>query len=351
MSKSPVGLPSSWVNQLARPRWQPRLSPPACEWLLGCWLGLLASAALAQQPTISQGEDFYSQGDYKQALNAFESALKANPSDALAQQGEVKSSAKLALTARAQGDYNGALTVLLHARSLVPHDGTLLLDLGVLEDEMQLYRDADLALAEALQIQPRDPQTLYAVARVKLDLQQLPAAESNMRAYLQTQPQDPTAHYGLGRVLQLAQRSQEAEAEFQRSIQLQPKQTESYFQLGQLALDQGRLEGAVRYFDQVIVANPRHGGALTGAGQARYRQKQFAPASDYLSRAVAAAPTYQPAHYYYGLTLLRLGHTEQSKRELQLASALSEEQNRREARPLELNGAIAPVQLEPARKP
>jgi tetratricopeptide (TPR) repeat protein len=329
MFRSPVVSPSNWRYESALPRWRPGLPPAAFGCMLACCLLLAASPASGQT---AKGEDLYRQGDYGQALNAFESVLKANPSDAQAQQGEVKSSAKLALAARAKGDYKGALSLLLHARSLVPHDGTLLLDLGILEDEMYLYRDADRVLAEALQIQPQDPQTIYAVARVKLDLQQLPAAESNMRAYLQAQPQDATAHYGLGRVLQLAQRSTEAE---------------SYFQLGQLALDQGRLDEAVRYFDQVIAANPRHGGALAGAGQARYRQKQFAPASDYLSRAVAAAPEYQPAHYYYGLTLLRLGHSEESKRELQLASKLSEEQSRREARPLELNGAIDPAHLAP----
>ena len=283
-----------------------------------------------------------SEGLYAQARDAFETALGSDPNDAEARKGEVQASIKLALAARSGHDMDGALADLLRAQKLVPQDPALLLDLGILEDEMELYRDADRALQAALSLRPGDLETIYAVGRIKLDLQQLDQAEKYMREYLQARPADASAHYGLGRILQMGQRSAEAEREFETSIQLRPQQTESYYQLGVIELDNGRFAQALSYFAKVLSGNPAHGGALTGAGQAEYRQKQYQLAASYLKQAVADAPDYQPAHYYYGLTLARLGQTEESRRELAVAGKLADEQNRKEAERQQLSGAAAP---------
>ena len=298
----------------------------------------------AQTQSVQTGRQLFSEGRYAQARDAFEMALGSDPTNAEARKGEVETSIKLALAARSGHDMDGALADLVRAQKLVPQDPSLLLDLGILEDEMELYRDADKALGAALNLQPGDLKTIYAVGRVKLDLQQLPLAEKYMREYLKARPEDASAHYGLGRILQMGQRSAEAGQEFERSIQLRPQQTESYYQLGVIELDSGRFGQALSYFNQVLAGNPTHGGALTGAGQAEYRQKQYDRATGYLKRAVAAAPDYQPAHYYYGLTLARLGQKEESGRELAIAAKLADEQNRKEAQHRQSSGAATPPQ-------
>lgn len=71
---------------------------------------------------------------------------------------------------------------------------------------------------------------------------------------------------------------------------------------------------------------PTHGGALTGLGMLAYHEKNYAEAAQSLSRAVAVSPDYQPAHYYYGLTLRRLGRQADAERELQLATELAARQ-------------------------
>ena len=277
-------------------------------------------------------------GHYPEARSAFEAILQVTPLDPEARSGEIKVSVKLALAARSLGHMNESLSDLLRARKFVPDDPALLFDLGVLEDQMHLYSGADETLTKLLGMgQQNQPQALYAMARVKMDLQQLAPAETDMRAYLKIDPEDASAHYGLGRILQLGQRTEEARTEFERSIELQPKQTEAYYQLGQIELDLGHYDQALTFFEKTLTANPIHGGALTGAGIAEFRKRQYDSAASYLRLAVQNAPSYQPAHYYYGLTLARLGHKEDSERELQIATKMADEQNEREAQRQRLN--------------
>jgi tetratricopeptide (TPR) repeat protein len=103
-------------------------------------------------------------------------------------------------------------------------------------------------------------------------------------------------------------------------------QTESYYQLGQLELDLQHDAQAAPFFQKVLARDPTHGGSLTGMGILTFRAKDYTQAEQYLARAEKAAPDYQPAHYYRGLALARLGQKEESQRELQLATELDRKQ-------------------------
>jgi len=285
-----------------------------------------SAAGAAQTPqAMSTGTALLQAGKVSEARDAFEAVLEADPSNKEAQDGEVSCSERLALEARGQGRMNDALTYLVRAQQFVPKNGHLLFDLGIQEDDMHLYQDADRSLTQAEQLNAGDPNVVYAVARVKMDLGQLPAAEDKMQAYLKLRPADASAHYGLARVYQLGLQFDKARAEFQRSIELQPVQTEAYYQLGDMALGQGNFADAISEFSKTLARDPKHGGALAGTGQAYFAQKQYVQAEEFLQRAIVAAPNYQKGHYYLGLTLARLGRKEDSERELSLATKLADE--------------------------
>jgi hypothetical protein len=129
---------------------------------------------------VSAGEALLQSAKPSEAREAFEAVLKSNPGDLEARKGEVVASERLALDARQAGHADEALQDLLRAENFAPEEPRLLYDLGILEDEMQLYRDADQTLSTLEQLQPGDPQVMYAVARVKLDLGQLASAEEKM---------------------------------------------------------------------------------------------------------------------------------------------------------------------------
>ena len=301
--------------------------------ILGLFLAagsFFAVQSPADHPPQSAGAELLQSGKAAEALDAFESVLNTNPTDADALRGEVTASERLALDARQSGKMDDALKDLLRAQTFAPKDPRLLYDLGILEDEMRLYHDADQTLTMLEQLQPSNPQVMYAVARVKIDLGQLSAAEERMQGYLKIEPRDASAHYGMGRIFQLGLQFDRARAEFQRSIELQPVQTEAYYELGDIALGQGEFDNAIAYFNKTLARDPKHGGALAGTGEAYFKQKQYPQAEAFLERATAAAPGYQAGHYYLGLTLARLGRKEDSQRELELATKLADEESKKE---------------------
>jgi tetratricopeptide (TPR) repeat protein len=263
-------------------------------------------------------------GAAENAREAYESILAVDPGNLSAQEGEVACSEQLALKARADGNLDQALRDLLRGRDFAQRNARVHYDLGVLEDEMQLYKDAGISLETAGRLDPQDSRVWYASARVKMDLGQLDAAEKEMTAYLKIHPEDASAHYGMGRVYQLGVQYDKARVEFRRSIELKQVQTEAYFQLGDMAMQEGNFDEAIANFEKTLNRNPEHGGALAGLGESYFKEKKYEKALGYLKHATAAASDYQTGHYYLGLTLGRLGRSEESERELDIAKSLAD---------------------------
>lgn len=261
-----------------------------------------------------------------EAMDRFETVLAIDLKDKDAREGELAAATDLAMSARREDRPEAAMEVLEHARSKLPDDPKLLLDLGIQATEAGQLPEANDSLQAARRLDANDPNILYALGRLEMEEQHMQAAEANFRAYLAERPEDASAHFGLGKVLAVQQRSTEARAEFERSIQLQPAQTESYYELGQLELELQHDAQAAPLFQKVLVRDASHGGALTGMGIIAFRSKDYVQAEQYLARAEKTAPDYQPAHYYRGLALARLGQNDESTRELQIATELDRKQ-------------------------
>lgn len=295
----------------------------------GCGLVVFACALLAGF-AMAHGQNHATDANPQSAqLDAFETVLKTQPHDSAARKGEVDTAIAEALAARREGHNEQALAFLLRAKYWVPDDPELLLDTGIQEESMKLYRDADAALADAQRLRPGDLKTLYAVARVKMDLTQTQASEAAWRTYLEQRPNDPSAHFGYGLLLQMLQRTDEARAQFERSIELSPQQAESYYRLGEIARDAGDSVQAKVYYQHALARSPSHAGALTGLAILAYKAKQYDEAESELEKAIQYAPDFQTARYYHGLTLAKLGRRDESEKELALAVQMADEQNAR----------------------
>lgn len=282
-------------------------------------------------PGVRDGVALMQQGRLEEARAIFQSVLQRDPQNQQAQDQAVAATERLALEQRAGNHTVDALQELMDGQKLVPSSARLAYDIGILEDEMQLYPEAARALETAKQLHMDDPMLLYAMARVQMDAGQLETAAQTMQQYLQVRPGDASAHFGLGRIYQIGMKFDKAVPEFQESIRLQPVQSEAWYQLGDIALKQHEFDEALTDFNHTLERNPRHGGALAGSGECLFREKQYEKALEFLDRAIAAAPDYQTGHYYRGLTLARLGRKEESEKELATATALADAENKKSA--------------------
>jgi tetratricopeptide (TPR) repeat protein len=256
------------------------------------------------------------------AISELQQALAIAPDDKQAIS-LLRSVAKQASQAAMQrGDQKGANDVLASARSVLPQDPELLYDSGFVAYACGSYPEADQWLSQALKLRPDYPEASYAIARTYLAENLAKPAEEQMRRYLTEKPDDASAEYGLGYILMAEQKLGEAKAAFEKSLVLQPEQTESVYQLGEIASEQGQIDAARHEYSKVVAHDPRHAGALTGLGVLAYRDAKYEEAKADLERAIAAAPTYQKAHYYYALTLSRLGRKSDAEREFETAKKL-----------------------------
>lgn len=231
-------------------------------------------------------------------------------------------------TARALSNHNKdeAVAIAVEARRILPEDPEILYDFGMVGFEAELYKDAQAALEEALRGRQDYAEAHYALARVYLNQGLAQQAEQEMRRYLVLRPQDASAEYGLGYVLMAEQKLDEAKQAFEESLKLQPQQTESLFQLGEIAMEHGETEAAHGFFVRVVSSDAHHGGALTELGVIAFKSAKYDEAKGDLQQAVAAAPNYQKAHYYYALTLSKMGEKERAAGEFALAKQLQQKQ-------------------------
>ena len=279
-----------------------------------------------ERAEIKLGHVQLAQGLYEDALKSFESVLAVKPTSEAARDGEVKAAEADALSDQKAGIDGSALLCLIRARKFVPDSPQLLLDFGMQAERMHIYRDADEALSKAHELAPQDARVLYGLAHVQFDEQKMPEAEGNLRAYLAQRPEDATAHYGLGRLLHVLLKDEEAKAELERSIALQPRQSGSYYELGDIALQQNKDSEAKDNFVKVLELAPHHGGALTGLGVLAFRAKDYSQAEKYLKSAIEYAADYPKPHHYYAMVLMRLGRTEEAKREADRATELDKQE-------------------------
>jgi tetratricopeptide (TPR) repeat protein len=304
------------------------------------WLGLAlqgqTSAVSGTAASTVEAQRLQGEGQLDQARDMYEQVLLRAPEDTPAQEGMAAVSEGLSLKERAAGNINGALEDLVRARKVEPENKRVLLDLGILEEEMSLHMDSLSTLEHLVSLKPVDPNTYYALVRVDMSLGRLEAAEGQMETYLKMRPGDASAHYGLGRIYLQGLQFDKAEQEFRRSIEIQPKQSEGYYQLGQVNLNQNKFEEAIALFQKALERDPQHGGALVGIGEAYFKLKQYDKAKEWLVKATQAAPDYQPGHYYLGLTLARMGDEAGSRRELDVATAPAAKENELSATRLRL---------------
>ncbi len=276
----------------------------------------------AREANLLAGKLLLSESHYPEAMDRFETLLESSPRDKTVRGLELEAVTKLAANAAQTGKPEAALEALKHARTKMPDNSHLLMEVGLQALDLKLFAESTEALHSARALSPSDPDISYALARLELEEQHMPEAEADLNIYLAARPDDASAHFGLGRIFAMQQRDDEARREFERSAKLQPNQTESYYQLGQLDLNARRNDEARPLFERVIARDPKHGGALVGLGQMAFQARDYDMAQSYLKRAVETAPDYGPGHYYLGLTLARLGKKDEADKELQIATQL-----------------------------
>jgi tetratricopeptide (TPR) repeat protein len=131
-------------------------------------------------------------------------------------------------------------------------------------------------------------------------------------------PADASAHYNLGLIYQQRGQFSEAKTCFLRAVEIDPRELDAHYQLGRIAREEGRLGDAITHFDAVVRDDPEHSQneVWREIGRAYFQAGQYDDARTAFERFLEKRTTDAEGHYRYGLTLHRLGHSDEAVSEM-----------------------------------
>jgi tetratricopeptide (TPR) repeat protein len=252
-------------------------------------------------------------GNYPEAVTAYRRGLEAEPENV-----ELLNAMGFALFQ--QGKSDEAVVALEKALEVDPkhrkaHNNMALasIDLGELEMAEVHYR-------ESLAIEPEA--AIYSDLGFVLERQGMieDAAEAYRKA-LELDPELHSAHYNLGGSLARSGDYEEAEVHLRAALETSPN-TQTYTGLGVVQWQQGRTDDAIANLEAAIDADPKNAAAYDYLGTIYVEQGRLEDAESTYRLLVRNQPS-AAAHQELAQLLARMGRTEEARREMERANALS----------------------------
>lgn len=187
------------------------------------------------QTVLAHADTAFREGDYIEAQNAYEEAIRIDPENAGA-------TANLA-------------TCYLHTHQI---------------------RKARELLQAYVGHHPLDVPTRLVLARVFVRQAEMERAAEILRAVLETQPDLLMARYNLGFIAYRLRLYGEAETHLRRAVELRPEFPEAHYTLGLTHLAGGRIDAAIAALEQATRLDPRHVGARFNLANAYARAGRIA---------------------------------------------------------------------------
>jgi tetratricopeptide (TPR) repeat protein len=251
------------------------------------------------------------------------------------------------------GNYPGAVRAYRRGLEIQPENVELLNALGFALFQQGKSEDAVVALEKALEVDPKHWKAHNNMALASIDLGELEMAEAHYRESLAIEPQaaiyndlgfvlerqgmpedaaeayrkalelDPesaSAHYNLGASLARSGEYAEAEGHLRAALEKSPN-TQTYTGLGFVLWQQGRVDEAVANLRAAIEADPKNAAAYDTLGTILVQQGKLEEAASTYRLLLRNQPS-AAAHQELAQVLMRLGRTDEARREMEMAKAL-----------------------------
>jgi tetratricopeptide (TPR) repeat protein len=226
------------------------------------------------------GFSLFQQGKSQLAIAEFEKALAADPKHWKAHNNMALASLDLGELELAEAHYRESLAI--------EPQPAIYSDLGFVLERQGMTEEAGEMYQKSLELNPGSASAHYNLAGSLARRGEFVDAERHFRAALKESPNAQT-YTGLGIVLGQQGRTEEAIVNLKAAIKADPRLPAAYDQLGSILTEQGRLEEAAANFRLLIRIRPN-----------------------------------AAAHQKLGEVLMRLGHTDESRKEMARAKTLNQ---------------------------
>ncbi len=252
------------------------------------------------------------------------------------------------------GDYRGAVRSYQRGLDVEPENVELLNALGFSLFQQGKSQEAVAALEKALAVDPKHAKAHNNMALASIDIGEFEVAEAHYRESLAIEPH-PAIYNDLGFVLERQGMTEEAIEQYRKSLELDPKSASAHYNLaaslarsgdfpeaerhfraaleskpnsqvytglGFVLWQQGRVDEAISSLQVAIDTDPQNAAAYDHLGTILIQQGRLEEAASSYRRLVRTRPS-AAAHQELAQVLLRLGRTDEARKEMEIATALS----------------------------
>jgi tetratricopeptide (TPR) repeat protein len=197
---------------------------------------------------------------------------------------------ELAHVAYKQGDREGTLGYLAHARDLDPNNAAVHFFFGIVCAEMNLTEDAYRSLKKATALNPNNPYYNYAVGAVIMGRKDVHEAYPYFKKYCQEKPNDPRGRLALGAAYFYGFDLELARKELARVAAYPQTTATAFYFLGRIANRQGNFSEAKSELLKALQIKPHYADAYAELGLLDLKQKEYPAAYEALRKAIEINP-------------------------------------------------------------
>jgi tetratricopeptide (TPR) repeat protein len=282
---------------------------------------------------LATGDTYFTEGKLQQAVEAYEQAIKSNPTDKIALIRQARILVYTRDTAKAVA--RGAQAVVLD-----PNNPENLAYYCRALDWEARFEEAFSACNCAIETAPNYAEGYAFMAEVYADLGNVRQATEYAEKALALNYHSVDAHRNMGWTLQTRGRYAEAAESYENAITLNPTLAPLYIEAGNMYHELEEYDKALKYFKQAIKLNPFDPEAYDLLGWSFFYDGQYVRALDALEQGVGVDPTYSRAWGHMALVYYNRRNFEAATDYFPMAIKLAESEALDRIRRIEIYGEV-----------
>ncbi|MBN1900238.1 tetratricopeptide repeat protein [Candidatus Sumerlaeota bacterium] len=272
------------------------------------WRGVIRLLPHREERWASLGQALAKAGDYKEAIEACEKALKSDRRNPTAHNGLGMAYAGMGNMERAQRHYLEALRLKQDYLEARHNLGILYAKIG---DSSQVIEH----LSEIVSRNPDDPESHFTLGIEWAKLKDYEKAEHHFSEVTRIAPENAEAHYNLEYICAEQGRLEKAAQHYIKALESDPDYADAHNNLGTLYAQMGMFANAVHHFNEVLRIKPEDASIHYNLGLAFSNLGEWKKAIKHFERLVQAAPEHARGRYQLGLNLERMGEIKRAVEE------------------------------------
>ena len=196
-------------------------------------------------------EKYYNEGNYYEAINLLNEAIKLNTYSE-------KSYFLLGKSHLARKEYESAADNFYQVLSYNKNDITTWYLLGKTYFEAEDYSRSLNALYKVEELDPKNKENLFMIAAANYNYGYRDEAIEYFKKYIELDNKNDTVWYWLGKSYESIKNNEEAENAYLSGLKVNPKNSDILYALGELNKSTGNVQEAKKYYEKALEANPNN---------------------------------------------------------------------------------------------